>query len=263
MIPYFCSASMKAAPSGGSGVAALRYSSIDQAETPLTDSRFVSSVMGPPGWYGLARGMRASTEGAARPTTSTAASTASATRERRRGIIGSQREAESDVEPRCGVSVSAPDDTGWPSREARGEPDQRPPGGPIGQVARFTYRVSVDRPTWPLMVLVDRLPTPSSTAARSVSRDPGIVDATTQFGGTSWGGRCVSGRQGRPARRGDARGEIANGGVDVQQHPLREPRPERGVVGTRPARDGLTERRRLLTDDRADVWVVTGGIGLE
>ena len=63
LIPYFFSASTKAAPSLGSGVAAFRYSSIAQADTPLIDRRFVSRVMGRPAWYGLARGTRASTEG--------------------------------------------------------------------------------------------------------------------------------------------------------------------------------------------------------
>ena len=138
LIPYFFSASTKAAPSLGSGVAAFRYSSIAQADTPLIDRRFVSRVMGRPVWYGLARGTRASAEGMTTLTMSMAVSTASVTRRRGREVIGSRRAAERDVEPRC-VSASAPATQMAINATLGGERVQPPSGVFIGQVARLTH----------------------------------------------------------------------------------------------------------------------------
>ena len=83
MIPYFRSASTKAAPSLGSGVFAFRYSSIAQADAPLTDNRFVSKVIARPAWYARARGMRASAVGTTTVISRAAASNASARQGRR------------------------------------------------------------------------------------------------------------------------------------------------------------------------------------
>ncbi len=83
LTPYRLSAATKAIPSGGRDVFAFRYSSIAQADAPLTDNRFVSSVIARPGWYVRARGMRASAIGTTTVISRVAASKASVRQGRR------------------------------------------------------------------------------------------------------------------------------------------------------------------------------------
>ena len=83
MTPYRFSAATKATPSGGSDVFAFRYSSIAQADAPLTDNRFVSRVIAWPAWYARARGMRASAVGTTTVISRAAASKASVRQWRR------------------------------------------------------------------------------------------------------------------------------------------------------------------------------------
>ena len=83
LTPYFFSAATKAIPSGGSDVFAFRYSSIAQADAPLTDNRFVSRLIAPRAWNARARGMRASAVGTTTVISMVAASKASVRQGRR------------------------------------------------------------------------------------------------------------------------------------------------------------------------------------
>src|SRR6476646_4355965 len=83
LTPYRLSAARKAIPRGGRDVFAFRYSSMAHADAPLTDNRFVSSVIARPAWYARARGMRASAVGTTTVISRAAASKASV-RQRRR-----------------------------------------------------------------------------------------------------------------------------------------------------------------------------------